>query len=291
MSRSGPKDFSFIGFLRVTRFKNLLIIAFTQYFTAIFLIGPRDQWKQYLLDLNLAIICLGTTLIAAAGYLINDYYDIKIDLINKPEEVVVGTIMKRRVAMIFHTIFNFAGIAGGLYIGIRIGAVNFISALFLWIYSNQLKRLPFIGNFVVAILTGMAVFVVAIFYRENYSVVILYSFFAFLVTLGREIIKDIEDMHGDELFGSKTLPIILGMRNTKLIIHVLSGIFVAFNIYLMAGSKFPGSNIVLMTFIILITVLNYILYRSDTKKDFHTLSQYAKYFMILGVLSMFFIGI
>ena len=93
-------------------------------------------------------------MIAAAGNVINDYYDIKIDYVNRPNQVVVGRYLKRRAILFIHAGFNTLGILGGFLISWQIGLVNILAAGLLWLYSNQLKRLPLWGNLTVAILTG-----------------------------------------------------------------------------------------------------------------------------------------
>ena len=89
-SNSIKKQFSFIGFLKLTRFPNLLIIGFTQYISVIFLVAYPDNWFDKIFDFNLFLLSLSTMLIAAAGYIINDYYDIKIDYVNKPDRNSIG---------------------------------------------------------------------------------------------------------------------------------------------------------------------------------------------------------
>ena len=138
------------GLLKITRFWNLLIIGLAQYFAALFL-----EQHASLTDWRLFILSASTILIAAAGYIINDYYDVKIDLINKPERVVIGKEVNRRFALLFHSLLSLTGVALGFILNWKIGAINFMSAFLLWWYSNDLKRQPFIGNFVVALLTGL----------------------------------------------------------------------------------------------------------------------------------------
>ena len=94
------------SFLRLVRVGNLLIIVLTQYLVRIFLVGPKEGWLSYLADFRFFLLSLSTVLIAAAGYIINDYYDIKIDTINKPRLVVVGRILRRRHAIITHIALN-----------------------------------------------------------------------------------------------------------------------------------------------------------------------------------------
>src|SRR5688572_18002076 len=131
--------------LKLTRFGNLLIIGFAQYCTAVFLIDHTT-----LKDFRFFILSVSTLLIAAAGYIINDYYDVKIDYINKPERVIIGRKITRRYAILFHVVLSMLGIMLGVHLSWRIGAINIISVFLLWLYSNNLKRLPFIGNLTVA---------------------------------------------------------------------------------------------------------------------------------------------
>lgn len=282
--KSAPRNFSFSGFMRVVRWQNLAIIAIGQYMTAFFL---ADVLKS-IYQLDVFLLSFSTVLIAAAGYLINDYYDIKIDYINKPKRVIVDKVLKRRVVMAVHTLMNFAGIGIGFYLSIEIGIINFFSAFLLWLYSNQLKRMPFVGNFVVAALTGLAISIIAIYFNQNRLLVHTYGVFAFCISLIREIIKDMEDLKGDKVFGCKTLPIIWGIRKTKKLLYVLIVLFYL-SLYLLSHQL---SNEVLVYYFTILTVfiLYFInrLYRADTKKDFNFLSKYCKAVMLSGILSMMF---
>ena len=273
-----------ISFARLTRVWNLVIIALAQYLTAAFLIDSRT-----VLDPRLFILSLSTVLIAAAGYVINDYYDIKIDLINKPERVVVGKSITRRYAILFHTLLSLAGVALGMVLSWKIAAVNFASAMLLWWYSNSLKRQPFIGNFVVALLTGIAIWLVDSLYKTGHMLIITYASFAFFMTLIREIIKDMEDLKGDQTFGCQTLPIVWGMRKTKYFIYGIMALFVmtvmALNYYYV---KLPVDYFLLFLFLPLFWFLLRLI-RADTKRDFNWLSGFCKLILLLGILSMAFI--
>jgi 4-hydroxybenzoate polyprenyltransferase len=125
---------------------------------------------------------LSTLFIAASGYIINDYYDIKIDLINKPHRVVIGRYIKRRWAMVINQIFNVAGLLLGLLVGKKVFLVNLLAVFCLWLYSNQLKRLPFWGNLMIAILTGFSLLVLAVHYPGHQREVWIYAIFSFEIT-------------------------------------------------------------------------------------------------------------
>jgi 4-hydroxybenzoate polyprenyltransferase len=274
----------FISFLRLTRVGNLLIIALSQYLTAYTLVA-RDT----VLDWRLFLLSASTVMIAAGGYVINDYYDVKIDLVNKPERVVIGKGITRRYALLFHTLLSMTGVLVGLILNWRIGAINFASAFLLWWYSNDLKRHPFIGNVVVGLLTGIAVMIVDGLYTTGNILIVIYATFAFFMTLIREVIKDMEDLKGDDTFGARTLPIVWGLRKTKFFIY---GIVVVFSIVVLI-LNFVFTRLPLYYFLgFLFPPLAYLvirLWHADTKKDFEWLSTFCKAIMLMGILSMLFI--
>lgn len=267
--------------MQLTRFWNLIMIALTQYFTAFFLIGPATLW-----DWQLFLLICSTLMIAAAGYIINDYYDIKIDLINKPKRVVIGRGITRRYAIFFHTALSITGIAMGFLLGWPIGLVNLVSVFLLWMYSNNLKRQPFVGNFLVALLTGAAMGLVNLLYLPMRPSVIIYWLFAVVITLVREIIKDMEDLKGDQTFGCKTLPIVWGIRKTKSLLYILLALFA---VLVVLVNRFyvglPLYYFLLFLFVPLVFLLARLV-RADTISDFARLSSFCKAIMLLGILSM-----
>ena len=275
-----------LALFRLTRFWNLAIIAFAQYFTAYFLFHQR---LLVFTDFWLFLIVASTVMIAAAGYIINDYYDIKIDLINKPDRVVIGKTITRRYAIFFHTVISVTGVGMGLLINWKVGAVNFVSVFLLWLYSNNLKRLPLIGNLVVSLLTGLSIFLLSFLYEQYLPLVMTYSLFAFFMTLIREIVKDMEDMKGDTTFGCRTLPIVWGIRKTK---SFLYGTILVFS-FLVLWLDYQQLKISWIYFIPLLFVpmslLFYRLLKADTKKEFCQLSQLCKIIMLLGICSMIFV--
>jgi 4-hydroxybenzoate polyprenyltransferase len=267
--------------LKLTRFGNLVIIGLAQYCTAGFLIATTT-----LNDSSLFILATSTVLIAAAGYIINDYYDVKIDYINKPGRVVIGKSITRRYAILFHVVLSSAGVLLGLLLSWKIGAVNLVTVFLLWLYSNNLKRLPFIGNFVVAFLTGLAILIVDLYYHTGSALIIIYASFAFFMTLVREIIKDMEDLKGDVTFGCKTLPIMLGLRRTKFVIYFILLLFSATVLILNYFYQvMPLQYYTIFLFVPLLWLL-YRLIRADTIRDFARLSAFCKVIMLMGILSM-----
>jgi 4-hydroxybenzoate polyprenyltransferase len=268
--------------VRLTRFWNLVIIAISQYFTVYFLVDPR-----LITDWRLLVLTASTTMVAAGGYVINDYYDVKIDLINKPQRVVIGSGIPRRLALLLHSFLSITGTMTGLLIKWEIGVINFISAFLLWWYSNSLKRQPFVGNLTVALLTALSLFVIPFLYPQaNIVYIMIYGLFAFFATLLREIIKDIEDLKGDNTFGCRTLPIVWGLRRTKNLIYVLSASFVIVVLAIhVTVEPLPMKYFTVFLFAPMAWLVIQLV-RADTRKDFSRLSIVCKIIMLLGVFSM-----
>jgi 4-hydroxybenzoate polyprenyltransferase len=284
-----PKSFSIWSVLKISRPVNLVIVAFAQLMTAYFLVETSRKGLPVLQDINLYFIILSTVIIAAAGYMINDYYDVKIDYVNKPDEVIIGKGMKRRVVLFFHSFLNFSGIAIGWLASPRIAVINFFAVILLWWYSNSLKRLPFIGNFTVASLTGVSIWIIGYYYQKSELLVLTYAIFAFFLNLIREIIKDIEDRQGDRKHGCRTLPIVIGFRNTKRVIFLIAICFVCAIMVV----TFKINNLHLFIYFgglsILFFVFMYKIYVADRKAHFSQLSILSKLLMLTGIISMGFL--
>jgi 4-hydroxybenzoate polyprenyltransferase len=274
--------------IQLVRWPNLLIIILTQYLSALCLVKQSSPVFDVLKDPFLFLVCLSTVLTAAAGYAINDYYDIKIDYLNKPERVIIGKALKRREALIFHFVISFAGIITGFFVGWRIGLTSLAAAFLLWFYSNKLKRLPFLGNLAIGLLTAASIIMINFYYLENSPLVIAYSLFGFFITLIREIIKDIEDLKGDQTFGCKTIPIAWGIRKTKMLILFLILIFVFWFLVVIVPLNIPSLHYYLLLIALVLIYFIRKLVLADTRAEFKELSRLAKLLMVLGIVSMVF---
>ena len=283
------RTLSFRSLFRISRPVNLLMVAFAQLMAAYFLVESNRQGLPVFQDYRLYLLVLSTLLITAAGYMINDYYDVKIDYVNRPHEVVVGRGIKRRVVLFLHTVFNFTAIGLGWLVSPRVAFVNFIAAFLLWLYSNRLKREPFIGNLTVAFLTGLSIYLVAFYYQKNELLVLTYAIFAFFLNLIREIIKDIEDRPGDRKHGCRTLPIVLGFRKTKQVIFLIAIGFVGAILTVTFQINNPHLFVFFGILGIAFAAYMWKVYTADRKSHFTQLSAWAKALMLAGTMSMAFL--
>ncbi len=299
------KDF-FIFF----RWKNLLMIIIIQYLLKYILFQKFDVTTS-LDTLHFFILVFSTVLIATAGYIINDINDISADKVNKPDKVFVGKKISINKSYNLYLALNFIGLLLGFYLSYSIGYVSFftifiITSLLLYRYAIDLKKRFLIGNLTISFVVFLSVFIVSIYdivpvsnaYNRQIQVqvfllVFIISCFAFFLTLIREIIKDIEDINGDLKIGAKTLPIKLGQNKTKNLLFYLSFIpLIAIIYFAFALYKIN----LLSTIYLLIFVATPLLYfivkvkKSKTKNDFHNLSNILKIIMMLGILTVLFLG-
>jgi 4-hydroxybenzoate polyprenyltransferase len=274
-------------FLYLIRFPNLLLIILSQALVQASLLSPGLDWAR-IAEPGFLMLTLATVCVAAAGYIINDYYDVKIDAINKPERVVVGKAIRRRPAMFTHMVLSFAGVALGFWLSIAVGLINLGAVLLLWGYSARFKKMPLVGNVVIALLGASMLLVVAVYAGKLNKITISYAVFAFLISLIREIIKDMEDVRGDASFDCRTLPIVLGIRRAKYVLYPIIAIFQAF---LLVVIFHPVTNLGFDVYMLLFVLIPCIwmivkLVRADKKRDFTFLSNLGKLIMLTGILSM-----
>ena len=308
------------AFFRLIRWPNLVFIAVTQCLFHFCVVKPSAFGSHYTFPLQLnthlfILLCLSSILIAAGGYIINDYFDINIDLINKPNKMVVDKIISRRWALLFHLILSTAGILIGCYISWRlnnwlIGIANFGCVLLLWYYSTTFKRKLLVGNVLISALTAWVVLVLIVaelpgwwtghlttaIEKETVArlsrIGVLYAAFAFVLTIIREAIKDLEDLEGDRKEGCRTMPVVWGVNASKVFTAVwLVVIIVTITVTQIYVIQFGWwwSAIYIILFVVLPLVFTFRkLYYAKQTFHFSYLSRLIKLVMLTGILSMVF---
>lgn len=295
-------------FLKLIRYQNLLMLAFMQVlFRYSFL--KQQNIPLALSDWQYGLLVLSTVLIAAAGYVINNIFDVETDKINKPNDVIIGRGISETNGYNIYIALNITGVAIGFYLSNVIQRPGFATifiliASLLYFYSTTLKQIMILGNLVVAFLLAMSVVIIGVFdifpamVAENkaqmaslFSILTDYALFAFMINFIREIVKDIEDVDGDYNQGMNTLPIAIGISRTAKIVFAISIIpFVLLLLYI--KNYFVENGLFIATLYSFILVLAPLLYfiikifTAKTKNDFHHLSTVLKLILLFGILSI-----
>ena len=155
-------------------------------------------------------------IVTGAGNSINDYFDHKIDAINKPERPIPSGRISLKTALIYSIFLFVMGIIIAFSINLLLGMIAFLSSVLMIFYARDLKTKCLVGNMSISFLTGLC-FVFGGIAVGQIVVSIYLGFFAFLMTMAREIVKDMEDVEGDKIEGAATLPILRGMRTSSIL--------------------------------------------------------------------------
>jgi 4-hydroxybenzoate polyprenyltransferase len=299
------------AFLQLIRWKNLVMIVCIQLLFK-YIYFPVFSVATTLLNLDFSILLLATITIAAAGYIINDIYDVEADKINKPNKVIINKKISKKQGYSYYYILNGIGLLAGLYVAYRIDKLSFIAifiitALLLKVYNSDFKKRPLVGNIIVSLLVSLSILIVGVFdvipaiTNENvveqyraFRVLIDYSVFAFMFMFLREIVKDIEDVNGDKKLKMKTLPILLGRRRTKNIVFTLSfvplilGTLYSFNNF--SDLPFVLAYMLIVVMLPLLYFMTKIIY-AKTKKDYAYASNLLKFIMLMGMFSIVIVSL
>ncbi|MFW6101410.1 MAG: geranylgeranylglycerol-phosphate geranylgeranyltransferase [Bacteroidota bacterium] len=301
------------AYLKLVRYPNLIIVVLTQYLMRWGILEPMLEVNGFTLQLDsfhFFLLVLSTVCITAAGYVINDYFDTHTDLLNRPREVLVGTKIHRRFAMIFHILLSIIGVGLGFYLSFHIG-IPYLGVVFLlvtgvlWFYSTTYKRQFLVGNIIVAVLTALVPLMVVVFeipmlnraYKDillehnvNFMFlfhwVMVFAFFAFIMNLMREIIKDIEDYEGDRVYGRNSLPVVLGVGSSKNIVTLLILIALAGLNYLYFSYLQDTVTLIYFSLFLYLPFI-YLVFKNvqaSDKADFEFIGTVLKVIMLFGVL-------
>lgn len=263
--------------IQLIRPVNLLLLAATMYAIDVFILEPNFNTYGILFTLNafhFFLLVLSTVLICAGGYVINDYFDVQIDAVNKPEKQIIGKKVTAAQAFNLYMVLSFTGLALGAYLSIKVDywklvTIHVVAMAILYFYSASFKKTPLLGNFLVALLAALSVIIIIPFEPHLYKLarpgdyyiaglcthfILGIAAFAFTLTMVREIVKDMEDVRGDRQFNARTIAVAWGMQTARIFAlffilvtllafgylynNILDHQFKAFLIYLVLMSAF-----------------------------------------------------
>ena len=307
---------SVAAWMKLIRLPNIIILAaiiillhvgvYIPFYASMNIVSPLNGWV-------FAVFVLSVSLIASGGNIINDYFDYQIDLINRPDKLIIEKVISKQSALFVYQVLTVAGILGGFIAGWLIGILKIgfffgFGALLLYSYSETFKRKLLIGNLIIAMLGFLFVvllWIIEFFALRNSagSFVVVYpsfakinvlmggyALFAFLTTLIREIIKDIEDVDGDKSNGCKTIPISKGIQKARLIVNAL----IVFTIILLLICQYfcwVNDLKVLAVYLapaiqLQLVWLLFRFYKAESKADYHAASSAMKWIMVAGIIGI-----
>jgi 4-hydroxybenzoate polyprenyltransferase len=303
-----------MNYIKLLRLPNVLFMAVIQLLMHYCVITPvlnSYGVEPSMTFFHLLLLIIATCFIAGGGYIINDYFDIRIDQINHPDEQIVGTVLTRKQTMTFYQVMTAIGIFAGIWLCYYARSLTYIFIFLvivglLWFYSASYKRQLVIGNLIISLLAGIVPFIVALFevrflsleYLVSDELIFLnsqimywmagFALFAFLWTFIREVIKDMEDEKGDREMECHTFPVVLGKAKTKwllyglILIALLAGGYLVLKVIPIESSL--SWRYYLSGIIVPAILLVYFIYRADNNSDYKLSALLAKIIMLIGTL-------
>ncbi|MHA1974734.1 MAG: geranylgeranylglycerol-phosphate geranylgeranyltransferase [Candidatus Hodarchaeales archaeon] len=249
------------GYILVSRPLNAFYSGFAVLIGAIAAISNPLTETQLI---NIIIGCFTTSIIAAGGYAINDAYDFEIDKVNMPHRPIPAGMITPKETRVFALVLFMVGIIMASTLGILALILAIIGGILLFLYAAYLKRAGFLGNLLVAVLTAIP-FVFGGAITLSYPTLIYPASFAFLLILGREIIKDIEDVHGDQLKNVQSLALRYGIKPARNIGYLVLGTLLLITPIPMLLGEYNSIFFIVSLTIIDITILYtaYLMFNSD----------------------------
>jgi 4-hydroxybenzoate polyprenyltransferase len=272
-----------VSMFSVIRGYNIPIIALAQYLSAIFILAPEKRALIVLLDFNLFIIVIVSSLTIASGYIINNFYDSEKDLINRPNKSQLDRLVSQKTKLKVYFTVNFIVFLLSFFVSFR--AVLFFSTyiFLIWFYSHKLKKMSVVGNMTAAFLAVLPFFAILLYYKNTYPQIFAHANFLFLLLIIREIIKDLENIKGDIANDYQTIPVMFGESTAKKIITFLTVLTIIPIYFLVEIFEVGYMDIYFYVSLIILIFFLQKLWKSNSKPDYLKLHNMLKFLVVSGV--------
>ena len=304
-----------IYIFRLIRIWNLLFIVGSMLGIAYYIFENNSFQKIDFSIFDYSLYIFTTLIITAAGNMINDYFDIKADRINKPEQLIVSKYLKKRWVILFHLILNSIAVLISIYLSLKYNSFLFVfihlaSMNLLWFYSIYLKRKIIIGNLTMAFLGSCIPLLAVWFFRIanestktfssydpetwtthlDYSFIYFLSICTFLQFLAHEILKDINEINGDKIIHVYSMPMKYGVNTSSWVAMILLQIplFIALILFGFSYIDLTNFALIILIFAGLINLFIFVYSGFIKDLDYKIISILLKISLILPFISLFF---
>lgn len=270
----------------VIRGYNIPVIALAQYLSAIFILDKERRALEVILDGNLFIIVLASSLTIASGYIINNFYDVQKDLINRPKKSMLDRLVSQGTKLQVYFALNLIVVLLAFLVSWR--AVFFFSGyiFLIWFYSHKIKKYPIIGNLTAAFLAVLPFFGILMYFKNFYPEIYVHATFLYLLILVREMIKDLENLAGDMAANYRTIPVMFGERIAKNIIATLIFLTILPVYYLVDVYDVGYMDLYFYAGMLVIIYFLLKLWKAESRANYLLLHNLLKFLIVAGIFSI-----
>ena len=274
-----------IGFVSSTRLLNVIILCLAQYLISIYILAPERSSISIVLDFNLFVIVFATAVSTLSGYIINNFYEFEKDKINRPKLFFLGNLISKKDQLKIYFFLNFITITISVFISIKAFAFYSFYIFIIWFYSYRIKKLYWISNFFSSAIVIYPFFGLILYFGVFSMKIVLMALFLFNLLFLRDLVKDLQNFKGDWIQKYKTLPIIHGVFNTK----ILATFFSLFTFIILSKLlNLPLGKIYFyyLFSIFFILIWNVYLWVYTNQKNYLLLHNLLKIWILIGVFSI-----
>lgn len=281
--------YKFFSLLSVVRGYNILVLVIAQYLASIYIFSPDNSLRNVLFDLHLLFVVFATVCVVASGYIINNFYDVKADKINRPYKAGLDSFVRQETKLSLYFTLNFIGVVFGFLVSWKAGLFFSVYIFVIWFYSHKLKKYPLTGLISATVITILPFFVIFVYFKNFSKIIFVHAIFLFLVIMVRELIKDLENLKGAVASNYKTFPVAYGEKNTKLISILLLSLTLVPVVFLLNYPAITYMRYYFYVALVSLIIIGAILLKSSEKKQYTILHTALKVLLLIGVLSLVFI--
>lgn len=271
-----------ISLLSTVRWKNILVTVFAQYLAFLFAFNTKDDFWDSLVETKVHLIIAATAFILAGGYIINNFYDLEKDLINRPHRTRFQNLISDGFKLKFYLVLNTIGLLIAFIASWRIFIFFLIYGFLLWFYSHKLSKIVFVREMTACFLSVLAFFSLALYFKMIVMSFVLYGASLFFALFARELYKDIIWLKGDVVNGYQSIASMKGIQFSKLLFQIIliSSILIdlCFNLYM------PKEELLYMMATMGVVKIGLIFLISINTQPIHRIMQLLIMLYILGII-------
>ena len=281
--------YKFFSLLSLVRGYNILVLIAAQYLAAIFIFSPEKSVKYVVFDQHFLFLIIATLCVVSSGYIINNFYDVRLDLINRPIKTNIDAYLKQETKLTLYFSLNFIGFFFGYLISWRAALFFAIYIFGIWFYSHKLKKYPIVGLLAVTILTVFPFFAAFVYYMNFSKIIFVHAFFLFLVIMVRQLVKNLENLKWAIANNYDTFPVVYGEIKTKQFCNFLLLLTMIPAVFLLNYQELGYMKYYFYLSMVVLIFIGFFLWRSSSKNEYRLIHNILKILLLIGVLCLVFI--
>ena len=222
----------FIGLFSVIRFYNIVLLAIAQVLCSVYFFSSDNDIDSVIFDNNIWFIIISTATSISAGYIINNFYDLDKDLINRPLKTIIEEKVSTKTKMIVYIFLNFVCLIFAMFVSSRAFFFFLFYIVSIFIYCIKISKHAFVGNLLSVLLSIMPFFAVTLYYKSFTEEIFFHAFYLFLVVMLKDLVKDLISLRGDFTMNYKTITVVYGEKVTKFYMSLIGSLIIVISLFI-----------------------------------------------------------